>query len=101
MHPIKIFGFRPTAQLLLTALLVTILAVTGEAQTAQPNGSKDSLQTVTVTAKRQLIVLTPNKITLNVAESPIAAGGNIYEVLLRAPGVLEQSGTLSFRGKGV
>jgi hypothetical protein len=62
---------------------------------------KTFLQKVTVTATKPFIVMGTNKITMNVAQSPIAAGGNAYEVLLRAPGILEQNEKLNFRGKSV
>ncbi len=62
---------------------------------------KKYLDAVSINAKKPFIVMGTNKIILNVAQSPIAAGGNAYEVLLRAPGVLEQSDVLNFRGKSV
>ena len=62
---------------------------------------KTFLQKVTVTSSKPFIVMGTNKITMNVAQSPIAAGSNAYEVLLRAPGVLEQNERLNFRGKSI
>jgi len=56
---------------------------------------------VTVTAQRSFIQLSANKITLNVAASPILIGGNAYDILLRAPGVQENQDQLSFRGRSV
>ena len=57
------------------------------------------LQKVIVNSKKPFIVMGTNKITLNVAQSPVAAGGNAYDVIKKAPGVIEQDNELSFRGK--
>ena len=57
------------------------------------------LQTVTITTKKPFIVMGTNKITLNVAQSPIAAGSNAYDVIKKAPGIVEQNNDLNFRGK--
>ncbi len=62
---------------------------------------KKYLDAVTVNAKKPFIVMGTNKIILNVAQSPIAAGSNAYEVILRAPGIAEQNNVLNFRGKSV
>jgi Outer membrane protein beta-barrel family/Carboxypeptidase regulatory-like domain len=60
------------------------------------------LKTVTVSAaKKPFITMDANKITLNVEQSAIAAGGNAYEVLKKAPGIMEQNDQLSFRGKSI
>ena len=58
-----------------------------------------NLQAVTVTTKKPFIVMGTNIITLNVAQSPIAAGSNAYDVIKKAPGVVEQNDDLSFKGK--
>ncbi len=60
----------------------------------------DNLGAVTVTAAKSFIVQKTDKITLNIAQSPLAAGDNVYEVIKRAPGMQEQGG-LRFRGKSV
>jgi hypothetical protein len=60
------------------------------------------LKTVTVSAaKKPFITMGANKITLNVAQSAIAAGGNAYDVLKNAPGIMEQNDALNFRGKSI
>jgi hypothetical protein len=60
------------------------------------------LKAVTVAAaKKPFITMGANKITLNVAQSAIAAGGNAYDVLKNAPGIMEQNEALSFRGKSI
>ena len=59
------------------------------------------LKAVTVTAAKPFIVMSADKLTLNVASSPIAAGGNAYDVILRAPGVVEQNNSLNLNGKSV
>ncbi len=61
-----------------------------------------NLKTVTVSAaKKPFITMGANKITLNVAQSAIAAGGNAYDVLKNAPGIMEQNDALNFRGKSI
>ncbi|MGN6294115.1 MAG: TonB-dependent receptor domain-containing protein [Chitinophagaceae bacterium] len=55
---------------------------------------------VTVTASKPFIVQKNDKIVVNVAQSPIAAGGNVYEAVKKAPGVVDMQG-LQFRGKNV
>jgi hypothetical protein len=60
------------------------------------------LKAVTVSAaKKPFITMEANKITLNVAQSAIAAGGNAYDVLKNAPGIMEQNDALNFRGKSI
>ncbi len=60
------------------------------------------LKTITVAAaKKPFITMGANKIILNVAQSAIAAGGNAYDVLKNAPGIIEQNDALNFRGKSI
>jgi hypothetical protein len=88
-----------------TAFVLVLIAIASfsKAQTTADTTSKltteKSLQTVTVTSKKPFIVLTAEKTTLNVAQSPIAAGSNVYEIIKKAPGVAEQSDALSYKGK--
>jgi hypothetical protein len=56
---------------------------------------------VTVTATKPFIEQRADKLVLNVAASPIAAGGTAYDVLGRAPGVLESGAGFQLRGKNV
>ena len=56
---------------------------------------------VTVTATRPFIEQRADKLVLNVAASPIAAGGTAYDVLGRAPGVIESGAGFQLRGKTV
>lgn len=63
--------------------------------------SEKTLSNITVSDKKDFISMTADKITLNVAESPIASTGNAYEAILHAPGIIEQDNSLSFRGKNV
>ncbi len=60
-----------------------------------------SMTGITVTAAAPYITQTAEKITINAAASPVAAGGNAYDVLLSAPGVMEINNNLQFRGKGI
>jgi len=55
---------------------------------------------VTVTASKPFIVQKNDRIVVNIAQSPIAAGGNVYEAVKKAPGVVDMQG-LQFRGKNI
>jgi hypothetical protein len=59
------------------------------------------LKGVTVTATKPFIEQRADKLVLNVAASPIAAGGTAYDVLGRAPGVVESGAGFQLRGKAV
>ena len=59
------------------------------------------LKGVTVTATKPFIEQRADKLVLNVAASPIAAGGTAYDVLGRAPGVVENGAGFQLRGKAV
>ncbi len=63
--------------------------------------NQQGLKAVTVTSAKPFIVMSADKLTLNVASSPVAAGGNAYDLLLRAPGVVEQNNSLNLNGKSV
>ena len=60
-----------------------------------------ALAEVKVTAAKPFIERQADKLVLNVAASPIAAGGTAAELLSRAPGVLEQGSGYQLRGKAV
>lgn len=61
-----------------------------------------SLRMFEVKGNKPFLAQSVDRITLNVAESPVAAGSNAYDVIKRAPGVLaDQSGKLSVRGRSV
>ncbi|HEY8915400.1 MAG TPA: hypothetical protein VIM87_03150, partial [Chitinophaga sp.] len=94
----------------LTGLLLVLAA--GEQAAGQVQApAKDSatLATDTISLKifevkgsKPFLVQSVDRMTLNVSESPVAAGSNAYDVIKRAPGVLaDQNGTLSVRGKSV
>jgi hypothetical protein len=55
---------------------------------------------VTVSSAKPFIVQKNDKITVNVAQSPIVAGGNAYDAVKKAPGVTDFQ-NLQFRGKNV
>ncbi|WP_190300483.1 outer membrane beta-barrel family protein [Rufibacter hautae] len=57
------------------------------------------LKAVTVTGYKPFIEQQADKLVLNVAESPLAAGGPTDEVISRAPGVVEQNGGFQVRGR--
>jgi hypothetical protein len=60
-----------------------------------------ALAEVKVMAAKPFIEQQADKLVLNVAASPIAAGGTAADLLGRAPGVLEQGGGYQLRGKTV
>ena len=110
----KMYHSIGSPHMLLTGFMVAAIAFSGHSQnpveTTKVDSSKldttgtakaSSLQAVTVTGKKPFITFTPGKITLNIAESPIAAGGNVYDAILRGPGVTAQGGSLTFRGRTV
>ncbi|AKQ44869.1 hypothetical protein TH63_03315 [Rufibacter radiotolerans] len=57
------------------------------------------LKAVTVTGYKPFIEQQNDKLVLNVANSPLAAGGTTDEVIARAPGVVEANGGFQVRGK--
>ncbi|NII25102.1 TonB-dependent receptor [Pseudoflavitalea sp. X16] len=61
----------------------------------------DSLKAVTITASKPFIKQKVDKTIVTVAGSPLAAGGNAWEVLVRAPGIVEQGNNLQLKGKTV
>lgn len=65
------------------------------------NPEGKTLAEITVTPNQPYISQSADKITLNVAASPIAAGSNAWDVLQHAPGVVNENGNLKFRGSPV
>lgn len=59
------------------------------------------IQGVVLQGRKPFIEQSANKISLNVAQSPIASTSNAYDILLQSPGVVEQNGILTFRSKTV
>ncbi|MDI9311221.1 MAG: outer membrane beta-barrel family protein [Limnohabitans sp.] len=59
------------------------------------------LKAVTVVSAKNkaFINFSGNKIILNVSQSPIASGGNVLDVISRAPGILLQNDNITFRNK--
>lgn len=57
-----------------------------------------TLTGVTVAASHAFIEVKGDKLVVNVAQSPMAAGDNMYEVMKRIPGVTDMQG-LQYRGK--
>ncbi len=62
---------------------------------------RHALAEVKVTATKPFIEQQADKMVLNVAASPLAAGGTAADLLGRAPGVLEQGTGYQLRGKSV
>ena len=61
--------------------------------------TEKELKTVTVSSAKAFIVLSAGKTTLNVAQSPVAAGSNVYDIIRKAPGITEQNDALSYKSK--
>ena len=94
---VRYLGYRAAAP-----VAVTIAA--GRPATLAPvllAADRHQLAGVTVTATKPFIEQQAGKLVLNVAASPIAAGGTAYDVLGRAPGVLESGAGFQLRGKAV
>jgi hypothetical protein len=62
---------------------------------------RHALAEVKVTATKPFIEQQADKLVLNVAASPLAAGGTAADLLGRAPGVLEQGSGYQLRGRTV
>jgi Outer membrane protein beta-barrel family/Carboxypeptidase regulatory-like domain/TonB-dependent Receptor Plug Domain len=58
------------------------------------------LNEVVVTAQRPLLERKPDRVTMNVAGSILAAGNDAYNILAAAPAVQLINGRLTFQGKG-
>jgi len=67
--------------------------------TIQLSHTDKNLNQVVVVGKKPFVEFNPNQITLNVAQSPVAVNGSAYDVIKRAPGVMENLTGLTFRGK--
>lgn len=87
---------------LLTATLLTLIITHVHAQKTDTAAltRPDTLTAATITAFKPYITSKTDKITLNIAGSPLAAGGTAYDALLRAPGITTNNG-ISFRGRSV
>ncbi|MBO9635955.1 MAG: outer membrane beta-barrel protein, partial [Chitinophagaceae bacterium] len=88
-----------TSTICLALLFSFTLAKAQTKDTTQPIAK--NLSTVTVTAAKPFVTQKGDKVILNVSESPIAAGGNAWEVIMRGPGILEQNDAFTFRGKKI
>ncbi|TPG62411.1 outer membrane beta-barrel family protein [Hymenobacter nivis] len=93
---LRYLGYRTGAPV---AVLVGAGAPAAVAVALAPD--RHALGEVKVTAAKPFIEQQAGKLVLNVAASPIATGGSAADVLGRAPGVLEQGGGYSLRGKSV
>jgi hypothetical protein len=76
----------------------TISGSSGRADTTKFN---QVLRAVTIRGSRPLLVQRSGKIILNVAESPLASGGNAFDILRRLPGVLTQEESLQWHGRSL
>lgn len=92
------------------SLFLFFLVLTGFVSRAQNATPKDTasklmankdLQGITVSSKKPFVVISADKTTLNVAQSAIAAGSNVYDIIKKAPGIAEQGDALLLKGKSV
>lgn len=89
-------GYRPIIR---DSFLIKEVFARSDSFRLNPEGK--TLAEITVTPNQPYISQSADKITLNVAASPIAAGSNAWDVLQHAPGVVEENGNLKFRGSPV
>jgi hypothetical protein len=59
------------------------------------------LANVSVSSEKKLLKQMADKITFNVSESAVSASENLYNILLKVPGVVESNGVLFYQGKPV
>jgi hypothetical protein len=59
------------------------------------------LANVTVTSGKKIITHNSDKIVLDVKESAVSASDNLYNIILKVPGVSESNGSLYYQGKPV
>jgi len=88
---------------ILAAFILLLNTHTIQAQDSTAHKAMDSarqLQTVSVTAVTPFIIQRTDKVIVNIAQSPLAAGGNVYEAVKRVPGIIDLQG-LQFRGRQV
>jgi hypothetical protein len=86
------------------AISLALFASSLAAKTQTPDTTRPvvkNLSAVTVTAAKSFVSQKGDKVVLNVAGSPIAANGNAWDVIKRGPGIIEQNGALTFRGKKI
>lgn len=90
--------------MLVSITIASICSQPLSAQTVQPADSmrKQNLKAVTVSGSKPFVVMRADRMILNVSESPVAAGGDVSQVISNAPGVVEQgAGNFELRGKKV
>ena len=86
--------------------VLVAMGIQALAQTAGKTGNTTDtagrqMKEVVVNGARPFITQTADKITINVAQSPLAAGSNAWDVILRAPGITEQNGQINYTGKTI
>jgi hypothetical protein len=111
----KLISMRKSIKATLQVILLTTLTAVlhaqqgGKALTGTTTDSVSrhdtmqvrSLKAVTVVGAKPFLTMEADKIVMNVAESPVAAGNSVWNLLQRAPGVTEQNNELLYRGKNV
>lgn len=86
---------------IIISLASTLLGTWMFSQQENEKTKTKEIQEVVINGKKSFIEQTANKINVNVSQSPIASTSNAYDILLQAPGVIEQNGSLNFRSKSV
>lgn len=82
-----------------TLLMLMILFITGMPVVVSAQQRTDSLRQVTVTAARNNLQVENGRITLNVANSPLATGVSVFDLLKKMPGIsISQDDNISLRG---
>lgn len=81
--------------LFLSMILITHITVAQKQDTI-------ALKGVTIQGQKSFVEMKAGKMILNMANSPLAAGSNVLEVLQMAPGVqVDQHGKITYNGKPV
>lgn len=91
-----------TATLSHTGYITTsrkIFIYTNEEMFFRLSRSSTELADINISAEKKLLTHTTDRITYNVAESAISASGNLYDIILKIPGVAESNGALFYQGR--
>jgi outer membrane receptor protein involved in Fe transport len=92
---VLMLGFAPYEQ----SLQLTAGAPPAELGAVPLQPTATNLQEVTVVGQKPLLEQKPDRITMNVAQSVLAAGNDAYSILGMAPSVQVVDGRVTFRGK--
>ena len=85
---------------ILAVFMAGAITLVAQNDTSKVQPQAKQMKEVVVSASKPVLQMKNDRISMNVAQGPLAAGENIYETIKRMPGVMEQGG-LQFRGKSV